>query len=254
MRTRKPFQNFEVDHMTLLLQPDLYKLSYLVFNVIFGVSPDDVLYDKRKKWNETEEEKSMTYAVRVGHGHHSGPELQNTIFAVVQPSEPKTQSSHVREMLDGHEQSAHWQHVALRTSDLLEFHKFASERGVQFITPILKDDDDNLIQVFSGEWYLPGLKASGMFFEFLQRNPSDENMKVVHEQNRESWFKDKTFLGLYGEKEQEYQSKKVTPFLKFDLMEALLKEFKGKQIFQITEADLSKAEEMMLAHTKKNAK
>lgn len=249
MRTRKSFQNFEVDHMTLLLQPDLYKLSYLIFNVIFGVGPDDLLYDKRKTWSEAEGEKSMTYAVRVGAGASPDKELQNTIFAVVQPSEPKTQSSHVREMLDGHEQSAHWQHVALRTTDLLAFHKFASERGVQFITPILKDDEEDLIQVFSGEWYLPGLKASGLFFEFLQRKPSDAHMQTVQAMNRESWFRDKTFLGLYGEKEQEYQSKKVTPFLKFDLMESLLKEFKSKQIWQITEADLSRAEEMMIAHT-----
>jgi hypothetical protein len=232
--------------MTLLLQPDLYKISYLVFNVIFGVGPDDLLYEKRKTWDPAEGEKSMTYAVRVGVGASRDEELNNTIFAVVQPSEPKKQSSHVREMLDGHGQSAHWQHVALRTTDLLAFHKFATERGVQFITPILKDDEDDLIQVFSGEWYLPGLKPSGMFFEFLQRKPSDEHMKVLQSQNRETWFRDKTFLGLYGEKEQEYQTGKVTPFLKFDLMEALLKEFKEKTIWQFTEAVLSKAEEIMV--------
>jgi hypothetical protein len=249
---KKPFLNFQVDHMTLLLQPDLYKISYLAFNTIFGVGPDDLLYDKRKEWVKGEGEKSMTYAVCLGRGANPDPDLNNTIVAVVQPTEPKGQSSHVREMLDGHQQSAHWQHVALRTTDLLAFHKHAIERGVQFITPILKDEEEDLIQVFSGEWYLPGLRPSGMFFEFLQRNPSEEHVKIAQSMNRESWFRDKTFLGLYGEKENEYVRGEVTPFLKFDLFNLLLKEFKDKQIWQITPSDLQRAEDMMIEHTKKN--
>ncbi|MBS1971746.1 MAG: hypothetical protein JSU04_15650 [Bdellovibrionales bacterium] len=250
---KKPFLNFQVDHMTLLLQPDLYKISYLAFNTIFGVGPDDLLYDKRKEWVKGEGEKSMTYAVCLGRGANPDPELNNTIVAVVQPTEPKEQSSHVREMLDGHQQSAHWQHVALRTTDLLAFHKHAVERGVQFITPILKDEEEDLIQVFSGEWYLPGLRPSGMFFEFLQRNPSEEHVKIAQSMNRESWFRDKTFLGLYGEKENEYKRGEVTPFLKFDLFNQLLKEFKDKQIWQITPSDLQRAEDMMIEHTKKHS-
>ncbi|MGZ3743323.1 MAG: hypothetical protein ACXWRE_04290 [Pseudobdellovibrionaceae bacterium] len=249
---KKSFLNFQVDHMTLLLQPDLYKVSYLAFNTIFGVGPEDLLYDKRKEWIQGEGEKSMTYAVCLGRGANPDPDLNNTIIAVVQPTEPKTQGSHVREMLDGHQQSAHWQHVALRTPDLLAFHKHALERGVQFITPILKDEEEDLIQVFSGEWYLPGLRPSGMFFEFLQRNPSEEHVKIAQSMNRESWFRDKTFLGLYGEKEREYASGQVTPFLKFDLFNLLLKEFKEKQIWQITPADLQRAEDMMVEHTKKH--
>lgn len=249
---KKSFLNFQVDHMTLLLQPDLYKISYLAFNTIFGVGPEDLLYDKRKEWIPGEGEKSMTYAVCLGRGAHPDPDLNNTIIAVVQPTEPKSQGSHVREMLDGHQQSAHWQHVALRTPDLLAFHQHAVERGVQFITPILKDEEEDLIQVFSGEWYLPGLRPSGMFFEFLQRNPSEEHVKIAQSMNRESWFRDKTFLGLYGEKEREYASGSVTPFLKFDLFNLLLKEFKEKNIWEITPADLQRAEDMMIEHTKKN--
>ncbi|MBC7370244.1 MAG: hypothetical protein H7326_01690 [Bdellovibrionaceae bacterium] len=251
---KKSFLNFEVDHMTLLLQPDLYKVSYLAFNSIFGVGPDDILYEKRKEWVPGEGEKSMTYAVCIGRGANKNPELNNTIIAVVQPTEPKNQGSHVREMLDGHQSAAHWQHIALRTPDLLAFHDHAVERGVQFITPILKDDEEDLIQVFSGEWYFPGIKASGMFFEFLQRNPSDDNVKQLQEMNRESWFRDKTFLGLYGEKEREYASGEVTPFLKFDLFDLLLREFKDKQIWQITSSDLQRAEDMMIEHTKKSKK
>lgn len=251
--SKKPFLNFQVDHMTLLLQPDLYKISYLAFNTIFGVGPEDLLYDKRKEWVKGEGEKSMTYAVCLGRGANPDPELNNTIVAVVQPTEPQGQSSHVREMLDGHQQSAHWQHVALRTTDLLAFHKHAVERGVQFITPILKDEEEDLIQVFSGEWYLPGLRPSGMFFEFLQRNPSEEHVKIAQSMNRESWFRDKTFLGLYGEKENEYKRGEVTPFLKFDLFNQLLKEFKDKQIWQITPSDLQRAEDMMIEHTKKHS-
>jgi hypothetical protein len=245
MRTRKPFQNFQVDHMTLLLQPDLYKLSYIVFQVIFGVTLDDILYDKRKEWIKGEGEQSMTYAVRIGEGASEEKELNNTIIAVVQPTEPKTQSSHVREMLDGHESDAHWQHIALRTTDLLAFHKHAVDRGVQFITPILKDDEEDLIQAFSGEWYLPTGKPSGMFFEFLQRRPSEEHVAAL-QKNNESWFRDKTFLGLYSEKEREYQTGKATPFIPFPLMEKLLKEYKSKNIWEIKEADLNRAEAMMM--------
>lgn len=248
------FQNFQVDHMTLLLAPQLYTVAYVAFNVIFGVGPDDLLYEKRKEWVPGTGEESMTFAVCLGQGAHSDPKLNKTMVAVVQPSEPKTQSSHVRTMLDSHQQVAHWQHVALRTSDLLAFHKHASERGVQFITPILKDDDDDLIQVFSGEWYFPGSKPSGMFFEFLQRNPSETHMKALEAQNRESWFKDKTFLGLYGEKENEYQTGKVTPFLKWDLFEALQKEIGNKKVWQITEADMSRMEDMMLQMTRNASK
>ena len=252
MQKNKPFCNFQVDHMTLLLQPELYKVSYLVFNTIFGVGPDDLLYEKRKAWKPEEGEQSMTYAVRLGQGANPDEDLNNTIIAVVQPSEPKDQSSHVREMLDGHSAASHWQHIALRTDDLLAFHKHAMERGMQFITPILRDDEDDLIQVFSGEWYFPRMKPSGMFFEFLQRKPSEDHIKTLQHQNRESWFRDKTFLGLYGEKEQEYASNNVTPFIKFELFDALFKEFKAKQIWQITQTDLQKAEDMMIEFTKKH--
>jgi hypothetical protein len=251
MRQRKPFQNFQVDHMTLLLQPDLYKIAYLTFNVILGAGPEDLLYDKRKTWNESEGEKSMTFAMRVGQGASPDADLNNTIIAVVQPTEPKNQGSHVREMLDGHESAAHWQHIALRTTDLIAFHEHAAARGMQFITPILKDDEENLIQVFSGEWYFPGSKPSGVFFEFLQRKPSDDNVKKLQALNNESWFRDKTFLGLYGEKENEYARGEVTPFIKFDLFNALHNEFKNKQIWQITEQDLQKAESIMLNLTNK---
>jgi hypothetical protein len=237
--------------MTLLLQPQLYNVAYVAFHVIFGVGPEDLLYEKRKKWTASSEEESMTFAVRLGHGANPDPGLNNTIVAVVQPSEPKDQSSHVREMLDGHLSAAHWQHIALRTSDLLAFHQHALERGVQFITPILKDDEEDLIQVFSGEWYFPGSKPSGMFFEFLQRRPSREHVHQVELQNKESWFRDKTFLGLYGEKEKEYQTGKVTPFLSFELFEGLYQEFGKKKIWQISPSDLLRAEDMMLTFGRK---
>jgi hypothetical protein len=156
-------------------------------------------------------------------------------------------------MLDSHESAALWQHVALRTPDLLSFHRHAVERGVQFITPILKDEEDNLIQVFSGEWYFPGTKPSGMFFEFVERNPSEANLKEIQAKNQESWFRDKTFLGLYGEKQREYDSNQVTPFISFELFDRLYTEFRDKQIWQITESDLERAEAMMIEHAGKNS-
>jgi hypothetical protein len=249
---KKDFFNFQVDHMTLLLQPQLYNVAYVLFRNIFGVTPEDLLYDKRKEWKKGEGEQSMTYAVRLGQGKENRPkEMDNTIIAVVQPSEPKDQSSHVREMLDGHSAAAHWQHIALRTDDLLAFHDHASSRGVNFITPILKDEGDDLIQVFSGEWYFPGIKPSGMFFEFLQRNPSDDMVKLLEERNRESWFRDKTFLGLYGEKETEYQKGEVTPFVSFELFNQIHERVGAKKLWEITEDDLKACDDMMVEFAKK---
>jgi hypothetical protein len=252
---RPNFLNFKVDHMTLLVQPEMYNVSYLIFRTIFGCTPEHVLYEKRKEWVKGQGDESLTFAMQVGAGGEDhekyNAKLDNTMIAVVQPSEPKTQSSHVREMLDGHRAAAHWQHIALRTPDLMAFHKHALERGVNFITPILRDESDDVIQIFSGEWFFPGSPPSGMFFEYLQRNPSPELLKKLEDRNRESWFNDKTFLGLYGEKETEYQSGKVTPFLDPELFEKLQAIVKGKKFWDIKEGDIQAAEDAMKAHGRK---
>ncbi len=250
---RRSFLNFEVDHMTLLLQPPMYNVAYVVFRTVFGVRKSDLLYEKRKAWVEGGPEESMTFAVQVGEAEASHrSELSRTIMAIVQPTEPKNTSSHVREMLDGHKAASHWQHIALRTPDLLAFHQHAVERGIRFITPILKDDAEDLIQVFSGEWFFPGSPPSGMFFEFLQRNPTPASLQMLADRNRESWFRDNTFLGLYGEKEREYQSKKVTPFIDFDLFDRLQKMVGHKKLWEISEADLEEAEHVMKAYARKH--
>ena len=241
-----PFLNFHVDHMTMLVSPKMYNLTYIIFQTIFGCSHDDIIYEKRKEWIKGMGESSMTFAVCIGKSAKVDTAIQNTIIALVQPSEPIKQPSHVREMLDGHNASAHWQHVALGTSDLLAFHQYALERGVNFITPILKDDDEDLIQVFSGEWYLPDGKPSGLFFEFVQRNPTEALLKKLEEHNRESWFRDKTFLGLYGEKEKEYQSGKIVPFLDHELMLQIQSNLDSKKIWEIKQEDIDLTEKMML--------
>lgn len=241
--------NFQVDHMTLLLQPRLYSVAYTLFRVVFGVNMEDILYDKRKEWESGKGEKSMTYALMLGKADETPRELMNTIVAVVQPSEPLSRPSHVREMLDGHEAAAHWQHIALRTPDLLTFHEHALSLGINFVTPILNDAAEDLIQVFSGEWFFPGMKASGMFFEFLERHPGKATQQKLQEQNRQSWFRDRTFDGLYEEKEREYQSGKVTPFIDFALFEQLEKRIAGKSTFEINEDDLRDCEEIMRRYT-----
>jgi hypothetical protein len=154
-------------------------------------------------------------------------------------------------MLDQHRAAAHWQHIALRTPDLLAFHKHAEELGVNFITPVLRDESDDVIQVFTGEWFYPGSPASGMFFEFLQRNPSPELLQKLADRNRESWFNDKTFLGLYGEKETEYRSGKVKPFIDPELFERLHGMLKDKKVWEITESDIKKSESLMREHARK---
>jgi hypothetical protein len=255
MAQKPAFMNFAVDHMTMLLHPKLYTLSYAVFRIIFGTTPDDLLYEKKRAGKNGEKDVSMTYATRVGSWTPKEKDPLHTIFAIVQPSEPANQPSHVRQMLDGHENVAHLQHVALRTPDLISFHKHCVERGVQFVTPILKDDHENLIQVFSGEWFLPGSKPSGFFFEFLQRDPSNDELATIQKANKQSWFRDETFLGLYDEKEREYQSGNVLSFLSAELFNAIMEKIGHKQVFEITETDLKDVEQLMLTMTaKKNGK
>ena len=252
--TKYSFLNFQVDHMTMHVDPKMYNAVYLLFRNLFGVSNDDVIYEKRKEWVKGQGEESMTFAVRVGHGIIGDPSLNNIIFAIVQPSEPANIPSHSRDLLLKHNTTAHWQHVALRTNDLLAFHSYAIDRGVNFITPIMRDQDEDVIQVFSGEWYLPHTSPSGLFFEFVQRNPTPELLKKIEEHNRECWFRDKTFLGLYQEKEKENQTGFVTPFIDFDLFNQILVMVKNKKLWEITEEDTQNAEKIMLEYVRRNKK
>ncbi len=247
---KKPFQNLVVDHMTFLVEPRFYKVAYALFRIIFGVDSGDILYEKRSRWPGASKEESMTFAARIGEAEKTRG-LGQSIIAVVQPSEPRGQKSHVRDMLKNRGGSAHWQHIALRTPDLLAFHRHASERGVNFITPILKDAEEDLIQVFSGEWILPGRAPSGIFFEFVQRSPGRGLLKKLAAANRQSWFRDKTFLGLYQEKETEYRSGKVVPFIDPELFSRIEKILAPKPLWKISKADLARVEREMKRFAKK---
>ena len=240
---KQPFQNLVVDHMTFLVEPRLYPVAYALFRVIFGVPPEDVIYNKRRTWPGETEEKSMTFASRTG-VYEGRAGLDATIIAVVQPTEPAKQSSHVRDILKNRGGSAHWQHIALRTPDLLAFHDHCLKRGVNFITPILKDASEDLIQVFSGEWKLPGSAPTGIFFEFVQRAPSPELVKKLAD--RQAFFRDKVFLGLYQEKEKEYQGGKIQPFIDDALFEKLERLLADLPVWRIGDAELTKAEALMM--------
>ena len=48
--TRQSFLNFQVDHMTLLLQPQDVQCRVRPLPDILGVTPEDILYNKRKAW------------------------------------------------------------------------------------------------------------------------------------------------------------------------------------------------------------
>ena len=219
--SHRPRFNLVADHMTMLLDPALYKPMYVLSRVVFGVPREGIVYEKRKRWPGAKSEASMTFSGDLGDAFkENGVEMARTLFAFVQPSEPASQSSHVREMLARHKASAHLQHVALRTPDLFAFYEHAKARGVNFITPILHEDDEDLLQVFSGELYHPGGKPSGLFFEFVQRTLTRKALELVRRQDRQSFFKDRTFLGLYDEKEREYQGGAVTPFIDHELMMA----------------------------------
>lgn len=244
---KQPFQNLVVDHMTFLVEPRFYKVTYALFRAIFGVGPEDIIYNKRRTWPGEKEEKSMTFAARLG-TYEGRAGLDSSIMAVVQPTEPLKQGSHVRDILKNRGGSAHWQHIALRTPDLLAFHEHCLERGVNFITPILKDAEEDLIQVFSGEWKLPGAAPSGIFFEFVQRDPNPDVLKKI--ESRQIFFRDKTFLGLYQEKENEYRGGKVQPFIDDALFEKLERQLGDKPVWTLDENDLEKAESLMLDYAR----
>lgn len=243
---KQPFHNFVVDHMTFLVEPDIYNTTYALFRIILGVSREDLIYEKRSSW-KGQAPQSMTFASRIG--LEKGGKVPNqTVVAVVQPTEPEGQGSHVRTMLKNRGGGCHWQHIALRTPDLVGFHRFCLARGVNFITPILKDSHDDLIQVFSGEWMTPGGRPTATFFEFVQRDPSPKLLKQLESaSNREAWFRDKTFLGLYGEKEKEYERGKATPFIPDALARKIAKRLKGLQVWEIGDDLLDKVEADMLA-------
>ena len=114
----------------------------------------------------------------------------------------------------------------------------------------MQDEDEDVIQVFSGEWYLPGTQPTGVFFEFVQRNPTPELLKKLEEHNRQSWFKDKTFIGLYQEKELENQSGNVRPFLDEVLFKQIQSMLTTKNLWEINEEDVAKAEKMMVEYAK----
>ena len=233
--------------MTLLVEPAIYKTTYALFRIILGVSKEDLIYEKRSNW-PGQKPASMTFASRIG--IEKNPLLPNqAIIAVVQPTEPRTESSHVRTMLKNRGGGCHWQHIALRTPDLVGFHKFCLARAVNFITPILKDAEDDLIQVFSGEWMMPGGRPTATFFEFVQRAPSPELLKELETaSNREAWFRDKTFLGLYGEKENEYKRGKTTPFIPDALAKKIAARLKGHEVWEIGDDLLDTVEADMLEH------
>ncbi|MBI4370817.1 MAG: hypothetical protein HY552_00820 [Elusimicrobia bacterium] len=244
---KQPFHNFVVDHMTFLVEPGLYKTTYALFKLVLGVGPADVIYEKRRPLPGGKQV-SMTFAARVGRDK-DGRVPNQAIIAVVQPSEPKEQSSHVRTMLANRGGGCLWQHIALRTPDLIGFHQYARERGVNFITPILKDADEDLIQVFSGEWMLPGGSPTAVFFEFVQRDPSPALLKQIESgANRQAWFRDKTFLGLYGEKENEYRGGRITPFIDDALHRRMAEILEPYQLWEIDDAVLNKAEAAMLEY------
>ncbi len=58
-------------------------------------------------------------------------------------------------------------------------------------------------------------------------------------------------MGLYGEKEQEYRSGKVMPFLSEELFNAISKFIGNRQVWEITDADLKTIETMMIEMTAK---
>lgn len=284
IRVQLPFGNFEWDHGTALMDSMLYPVFYLFVRVVLAVPADrtGIVYDVQTKWRDDHTE-SMTYAMKLGGVWTDKDEeqfqalerllgadadtlcgfwenfyqyfkqkreadlLRNTLLAAVQPSEPSDMASHVREMLRQHSACVHVQHLAFKTPDLRGFYDHAIARGVQFVTPILYDSKNDLAQVFSGEFFHPWIETpSAFFFEFVERQPNADLVKEGTE-NREVFFRDKTFLSLYGYKQIEYESGNVVPFILPELFRELYALVGHKKFWEITEDDVAVAEKLMMA-------
>ncbi|MBI3550452.1 MAG: hypothetical protein HY078_15550 [Elusimicrobia bacterium] len=247
--------NFVADHLTMIVEPGMYKPMYAFLRIILGVPREGLIYEKRKRWPGTPRDASMTFAVSVGDvAKEKSIKLARTMLAIVQPTEPAAQTSHVRDMLSSHKAAAHWQHVALRTPDLVGFHKHAIAHGVNFITPLMEDKDEDLIQVFSGELFAAGMPPSGLFFEFVQRDVSPQLLTRIRKADRQAFFRDRTFLGLYGEKEREYQSGQITPIWDHELVARLMESWKKKEIWELSQGDLDDAARLMREYASSKTK
>jgi len=284
MNTKPYFANFEHDHATIHVDPILYNVFYLLLRTLLCVPRDrsGIVYDVEMSWRDDHKE-SMTYAANLGGAWTKKDEeqfnalrellgadtstlrcfwekfyeyfkqkreadmLRNMMVAIVQPSEPADMFSHVRQILDEHSTCAHVQHLALKTPDIRGFHNHAVARGAQFVTPLLYDEKNDLVQVFGGELYHPRSEtASGLFLEFVERRPNPE-LREEGTRNRELFFRDKTFLSLYGYKQAEYESKKIVPFILPELFRELYTVVGSKKFWDITEDDVAVAEKLMMA-------
>jgi hypothetical protein len=284
MNTKPHFANFEHDHSTLHVDPMLYNVFYLLLRVHLCVPAgrDGIVYDVQMKWRDDHTE-SMTYAANLGGAWTDADEIQfqkleriigadtemlrgfwkdfynyfkqkreadmlrNMMLAVVQPSEPSDMFSHVRQILDEHSACAHVQHIALKTLDIREFYNHARARGAQFVTPLLYDEKNDLVQVFAGELYHPWIETpSGLFLEFVERRPNPE-LREEGARNRELFFRDKTFLSLYGYKQAEYESGNIVPYFLPQLFRELYALVGDKRWLDITEDDILLAEKLMMA-------
>ncbi len=150
--------------MTLLTEPELYKITYALFPrrlrrrprghhlreapaLARGPAGEAILHDLRL---------DARRALREAASKSSNADASSPSSS--RPSPPTQQRPTCATILE--EQRRRLPLAAHRSADRrtsMAFHRqFALERGVNFITPILKDADEDLIQVFSGEWMVPG--------------------------------------------------------------------------------------------------
>lgn len=96
----------------------------------------------------------------------------------------------------------------------------------------------------------PGIRSSGMFLNSFK----EDQVLIAFWQSRKqtaSYGLEIKHSRLYGEKEREYQSGNVTPFLDFALFEKIENEIKGLKIWEITPDHIQRCEDMMIDFTKK---
>jgi hypothetical protein len=243
--TRKPFQNLVVDHITTLCHPSFYPIMYIIDRVIFGVPKEGIIYHIPDPDTAKPDSRSLTYAASLGKLTRLSV-FDQTLSARVQPGDPDVPSAHVWRMLEGKYSSrgVHTQHIAYRSKDVCTLVEHARSYGMNFVTPLCHEEDQNFIQIFTGEFYGPETEP-GTFLEFVQREVDAEVLRRVEECNRETFFRDRAFMQIFQAKEDEEKTGIISPILDFEL-QALLntKVVRGRQVPRF-EDDLELAAEIM---------
>jgi hypothetical protein len=241
---RPGFLNQTLDHFTTVYSPDLYQVWAYTLHVLYGIGPvvgeDGLLYRKPEPAPDGTAPFEITRALSIGQVTDVGGQ---TILALVQ-SHPMYHQ--LRQMLG--ERNAHFQHLALSTSDIAGWYDHLVEHGINPMTPILREGQ--MVQFFWGLIMDPrqgmDFRPNGVWLESVQRLQDDAALQQLAANSR--YFRDESFNGLLAAVEHMYRNQAWIPFMDADLYVRILAYALEHPVQRMTLADLCAVEGMMLRY------